>query len=46
MANTDELTNISVHSTIEKDEPTVDRFNIYSSERRPYKQIRTISTEG
>jgi hypothetical protein len=33
MAGTDELTNRSVHSAIEKDEPTTGRFNLYSSER-------------
>jgi hypothetical protein len=46
MTNTDELTNRSIHSVAGKDELTTDQFNLYSSERRPYEQIRTISTEG
>jgi hypothetical protein len=46
MADTDELTNRSVHSVTGKDEPTIDQFNLYNSERWPYKQIRSISTEG
>jgi hypothetical protein len=46
MPDTDELTNISVHSVIEKNELTIDQFNLYSSERQPYKHIRSISTEG
>jgi hypothetical protein len=46
MADTDEVTNRSVHSVIGKDESTIDQFNLYNSERRPYKQIRSISTEG
>jgi hypothetical protein len=33
MAGTYELTNRTIHSAIEKDEPTTDRFNLYSSER-------------
>jgi hypothetical protein len=32
-----ELTNRSAHSVTGKDEPTTDRFNLYNSERRPYK---------
>jgi hypothetical protein len=46
MTDTDELTNISVHSVVGKDELTTNQFNLYSSERRPYKQIRSISMEG
>jgi hypothetical protein len=46
MTDTDELTNRSVHSVAEKDELTIDQFNLYSSERQSYKQIRLISTEG
>jgi hypothetical protein len=33
MIDTDELTNRSVHSVIEKDELTTNQFNLYSSER-------------
>jgi hypothetical protein len=33
MIGTDELTNRSVHSAIEKDEPTTNRFNLYNFER-------------
>jgi hypothetical protein len=46
MIDADELTNRSVHFVAEKDELITDQFNLYSSERRPYKQIRSISTEG
>jgi hypothetical protein len=46
MIDTDELTNRSVHYVAGKDEPTTDRFNLYSSERQPYKQIISISIEG
>jgi hypothetical protein len=46
MTDTDKLTNRSVHSVIEKDEPTTDQFNLYSSKIQPYKQIRSIFTEG
>jgi hypothetical protein len=46
MTGIDELINISVHSVVEKDELTTDQFNLYSSERQSYKQIRSISTEG
>jgi hypothetical protein len=46
MEGADEFTNISVHSVAKKDELTIDQFNLYSSEKRPYKQIRSASTEG
>jgi hypothetical protein len=46
MKDTDELTNKSVQFVAEKDELTTDQFNLYSSERQSYKQIRSISTEG
>jgi hypothetical protein len=45
MIDIDELTNGSVHSVTEKNKLTTDQFKLYSSERRPYKQIRSISTE-
>jgi hypothetical protein len=46
MTDTDELTNRSIHYVAEKDELTIDQFNLYSFERQSYKQIRSISTEG
>jgi hypothetical protein len=46
MTGTDELTNRSDHSVTEKDELNTNQFNIYISERKSYKQIRSISTEG
>jgi hypothetical protein len=36
MIGTDELTNRSVHSVIEKDELTTDQFNLCRFERRSY----------
>jgi hypothetical protein len=46
MTDTYELTNRSVHSMAKKDELTTDQFNLYSSKKRPYKQIRSASTKG
>jgi hypothetical protein len=45
MTDIDVLTNRLVHSVAEKDELTTDQFNLSSSERQSYKQIRSISTE-